>query len=109
MVRFRHLHQGAPLVPTLPPTRLLASAAQTLSSALIQTIAAGRLAAIVTVFRQSILQFLDQHLLRSHLLLQLLKLMLVALPLADARHGSIQGFLDTTALGALDLLPPIRS
>ena len=52
------------------PTRPLTTAAQTLSSAFLQTITAGRLGAVVTVSRQRILQFLDQHLLRSHLLLQ---------------------------------------
>ena len=69
-MRFRHLRQGLPFVTRLPPTRPLARLTQTLSSALLQAIAAGRLAAIVTVFRQLILQFLDHHLLRSHLLLQ---------------------------------------
>ena len=58
----------------LNPPRLadiiLLKTMQTLSSASLQTIAAGRLAAIVTVFRQLILQFLDQLLLRSQLLLQ---------------------------------------
>ena len=70
MVRLRHLRQGSPFVTRLPPTRPLARLTQTLPSALLQAIAAGRLAAIVTVFRQLILQFLDHHLLRSQLLLQ---------------------------------------
>ena len=69
-MRFRHWRQGSAFVTRLPPTRPLARLTQTLSSALLQTIAAGWLAAIVTVFRQLILQFLDQHLLRSQLRLQ---------------------------------------
>ena len=72
MVRFRHLHQGSSLASTLPPTRPLTRAAQTLAFAFLQTIAARWLAAIVTIFRQLTLQFLNQRLLRSHLLLQLL-------------------------------------
>ena len=52
MLRLRHLHQGAPFVPALPTTWPLARTAQTLSSPFLQTIAAGWLATIVTVFRQ---------------------------------------------------------
>ena len=69
-MRFRHLRQGSAFVTRLPPTRPLARLTQTLSSALLQTIAAAWLAPIVTVFRQLISQFLDQHLLRSQLRLQ---------------------------------------
>ena len=47
----------------------LAGLTQTLASAFLQTIAAGRLAAIVTVFRQLVLQLLDQLLLGSYLFL----------------------------------------
>ena len=72
MLRFRHLRQSLAFVTRLPPARALARLTQTLASALLQTVAARRLAAIVTVFRLLILQCLDQHLLRSHLLLQLL-------------------------------------
>ena len=57
-------------MPALPTTRPLARFAQTLASAFLQTIAAGRLAAIVTVFRQLILQLLNQRLLRGYLFLQ---------------------------------------
>ena len=70
MLRLRHLHQGAPFVPALPTSRPLAGLTQTLASAFLQTIAAGRLAAIVTVFRQLVLQLLDQLLLGSYLFLQ---------------------------------------
>ena len=70
MVRFRHLHQGPSFVPALPPARPLARAAQTLALALLQTIAARWLAAVVTVFRHLILQLLDQHLLCRSLFLQ---------------------------------------
>ena len=70
MLRLRHLQQGAPFVPALPTSRPLARFAQTLASAFLQTIAAGRLAAIVTVFRQLILQLLNQRLLGGYLFLQ---------------------------------------
>ena len=70
MLRLRHLRQGLAFVTRLPPARPHARLAQTLASALAQSVAAGRLAAIVTVFRQLIPQFLDQHLLHSQLLLQ---------------------------------------
>ena len=70
MVRFRHLHQGASFVPSLSTARPLPSATQTLALAFLQTIAARRLATVVTVFRQLILQRLDQLLLLSQLLLQ---------------------------------------
>lgn len=69
IVRFRHLRQGPSLVPALPPTRPLSRAAQTLTLAFLQTIAARWLAAVVTVFRQLIQQMLDQRLLCRHLLL----------------------------------------
>ena len=70
MVRFCHLHQGASFVPALPPTRPLARATQTLALAFLQTIAARRLAAVVTVFRQLILQLLDQRLVCGSLFLR---------------------------------------
>ena len=75
--RFRHLHQGASFVPPLSAARPLPSAAQTLAPTFLQTIAARRLATVVTVFRQLILQRLDQLLLRFHPLLQLLDKLLL--------------------------------
>ena len=70
MVRFLHLRQSLTFVTRLPPARSLARLTQTLAAALLQTVAARRLAAVATIFRQLILQFLDQHLLPSQLLLQ---------------------------------------
>jgi len=69
MVRFRHLQQGPSIALALPPTRPLARAAQTLALAFLQTIAARRLDAVVTVFRQLSLHLLDQRLLCRQLLL----------------------------------------
>ncbi len=77
MVRFRNLLQGASIVPALPTTRPLARAAQTHALAFLRTIAARRLAAVVTVFRKLILQLLDQFPLHFHLLLQLLHQLLL--------------------------------
>ncbi len=70
MVRFSQLPQGASFVPPLSTARPLPKAAQTLAPAFLRTIAARWLATIVTVFRQLILQRLDQLLLRPKFLLQ---------------------------------------
>jgi hypothetical protein len=64
MVRRRHLRQCTALVTGLSSVRSFARLNQTLPSALLQTVAARRLAAVATVIRQLILRLLEQRLLR---------------------------------------------